>query len=86
MSWKYNYIEIPLYVENKHSLRRNKKSLVVQIIKNFPAIQETWVQFLSVEDPLEEDPGQSNPVFLPGESHGQRSLAATDHGDAKSWT
>ena len=52
MSWKY--IEIPLYVENKHSLRRNKKSLVVQIIKNFPAIQETWVQFLSVEDPLEE--------------------------------
>ena len=29
---------------------------------------------------------QSTPVFLPGEFHGQRSLAATVHGVAKSWT
>ena len=54
MSWKYNYIEIPVYVENIHSLRRNNKRLVDQTVKNLPAIQETWVQFLSVEDPLEE--------------------------------
>ena len=26
------------------------------------------------------------PVFLPGELHGQRSLAATVHGVTKSWT
>ena len=29
---------------------------------------------------------QPTPVFLPGESHGQRSLGATVHGAAKSWT
>ena len=35
-----------------------------------------WVQSLDQEDPLEEDiPQQSTPVSLPGESHGQRSLA-----------
>ena len=28
---------------------------MVQKIKNLPAIQETWVQFLSQEDPLEKE-------------------------------
>ena len=28
--------------------------LVVQMVKNLPAIQETWVQSLGREDPLEE--------------------------------
>ena len=40
---------------------------------------ETQVLSLGREDPLEEDIGvywrESTPVFLPGESHGQRSLA-----------
>ena len=36
-------------------------------------MQETWVQPLSGEDPLEEEMA-TTPVFLPGESHGQRSL------------
>ena len=32
-------------------------------------------QYLDREDPLEEDTEiQSNPIFLPGESHAQRSL------------
>ena len=39
-----------------------------------PATQETWVWSLSQEDPLEEE-WQSTPVFLPGKSHGQKSLA-----------
>ena len=29
-------------------------SLVLQTVKNPPATQETWVQFLGWEDPLEE--------------------------------
>ena len=29
-------------------------SLVAQMVKNLPAIQETWVRSLSQEDPLEE--------------------------------
>ena len=32
-----------------------RASLVVQMVKNLPAMQETWVQSLSQEDPLEKD-------------------------------
>ena len=32
----------------------NGTSLVAQLVKNLPAILETWVQFLGWEDPLEE--------------------------------
>ena len=46
--------------------------LVAQTIKNLPAMQETWVQSLSWEYPLEKRM-QSTPAFLPGKSHGQRS-------------
>ena len=47
-----------------------------QWLKNLPMMQETqemWVCSLVGEDPLEEDM-QPTPVFLPGESHGQRNL------------
>ena len=43
------------------------------MVINLPAMQETQVHSLDGEDPLEEE-WQSTPVFLPGESHGQRSL------------
>ena len=48
-------------------------SLVAQMVKNLPAMQETWTLSLGWEDPLEER-WQPTPVFLPGISHGQRSL------------
>ena len=44
------------------------------LIKNLPAMQETQVQSLGREDPLEKGMA-TNPVFLPEEFHGQRSLA-----------
>ena len=47
-------------------------SLVAQTVENLPAMAEIWVRSLLGEDPLEE--GMATPVFLPGESHGQRSL------------
>ena len=31
------------------------KSLVVQMVKNLPSMQETWVQSLGWEDPLEKE-------------------------------
>ena len=46
-------------------------SLVAQMIKNLPAIQESRVQSLGREDPLEN--GMATPIFMSGESHGQRS-------------
>ena len=42
-------------------------SLVAKMIKNPPAMKETWVPFLGWEDPLEEGMATSL-VFLPGES------------------
>ena len=42
-------------------------SLVAQRVKNSPAMQETWIQFLGWEDALEEG-WQHTPVFLPRES------------------
>ena len=61
--------------------------LMAQMVKNLPAIQETWVRslgsiFLRIRKILwrrEWQPsifgvGNPTPVFLPGEFHGQRSL------------
>ena len=37
------------------STRQNKEaSMVTQLVKNQPAMQETWVRSLGWEDPLEE--------------------------------
>ena len=49
------------------------------MVKNPPAMRETWVQSLGREDPLEEGTA-THSSFLPGESHGQRSL-----GDYSPW-
>ena len=43
------------------------------MVKNSPAVQESRVQSLSEKDPLEKE--MATPVFLPGVSRGQRSLA-----------
>ena len=43
------------------------------VIKNRPALQETSVQSLGREDPLEKGM-VTTLVLLPGEFHGQRSL------------
>ena len=43
------------------------------MVKNLTAVQETWVQSLDQEDPLEMGM-QPTPVFLPEEFHGQRRL------------
>ena len=42
-------------------------------VKNLPAVQETQVQSLGWEDPWRRE-WQPTPIFLPGESLGQRSL------------
>ena len=48
-------------------------SLVAERVRNLPAMQETSVRSLHQEDFLEKRK-LPTPVFLPGESHGQRSL------------
>ena len=60
-------------------------SLVAQMVKNPPAMQETWVQSLGWEHPWRRK-WLPTPVFLPGESHGQRSLVGHSPGVTKSQT
>ena len=55
-------------------MNRRRASLVAQMVKNLLAVQEAWVQSLGQEDPWRRE-WEPTPVFLPGESHGQRSLA-----------
>ena len=51
-----------------YPLQYSWASLVAQLVKNPPAMQETWVRSLGWEDPLEK--GKATPVFWPGEFHG----------------
>ena len=57
--------------EYKESALHNcvRASLVAQTLKNLPAMQETQVQPLGWEDPLEKREAPI-PVFWPGEFHG----------------
>ena len=49
-------------------LEHEPHSLVAQMVKNLPVIQETWGQSLKKKE------WQPTPAFLPGELHEQRSL------------
>ena len=48
-------------------------SFVVQLVKNLPAMRETWAQPLGWEDPLEEGLATHSSI-LPGKFHAQGSL------------
>ena len=47
---------------------------MLQTVKNLPAVQETWFDCWVVKIPWRRE-WLPTPVFLPGKSHGQRSLA-----------
>ena len=51
-----------------YPLQYSWASLVAQLVKNLPAIQETWVQSLVWEDPLEKEKAIHSSI-LPGEFH-----------------
>ena len=43
-----------LIIEKRSQLTGDRASLAAQLVKNLPAMQETLVQFLGWEDPLEK--------------------------------
>ena len=51
----------------------NWASLEAQTVKNLPEMWETQTRSLDQDDPWRRK-WPPTPVFLPGESHGQRSL------------
>ena len=52
-----------------YPLQYSWASLVAQLVKNLPAMWETWVRSLGWEDPLERE-RLPTPVFWLGEFHG----------------
>ena len=59
-----------ILLSNLFPFSQSCASLVAQTVKNLPAMQMTWVGRIPWRRAQ-----QPTPVFLPGESHGQRSLA-----------
>ena len=61
-------------------------SLVPQIIKNTPTMQENWVRFLGWEDPLEEGMATHSSILAWRIPMDSGAWQAAVHGVAKSWT
>ena len=59
-------------------------SPVAQMVNSLPAMQETQVQSLGWENPLEKEMVTDTSI-LPGKPHGQRSLADPSPWTSKSW-
>ena len=85
-----NVLSLPIHPENKEKLFKYQHkvratSLVTQLVKNLPAMQETWVQPLGCEDPLEKEMATHSRI-LAGKSHAQRSLVGHSTWGHKSQT
>ena len=64
-----------------------RASLVIQMVKNLPEIQETWIQSLGWEDLLEEGTATHSIKYSCLEDAMDRGAwQATVHGVTKSWT
>ena len=46
------------------SLKSCRASLVAQTVKNLPAMQETWVEFLGQEDPPKEEMATHSSILV----------------------
>ena len=56
-------------------------SLIAQLVKNLPAMRETWVRSLGWEDPLEKGKATLSSILA-----WENSRDCIVHGVAKSWT
>ena len=50
----YIFYEIFITCVNLYNPHHKRASLIAQLVKNLPAMQETWVRSLGWEDPLEK--------------------------------
>ena len=69
------------------SLKTTKtSSLVAQMVKNPPAMRETWVPSLGWEDPLEEGLATYSRILVWRIPVDREAWWITVHGVSKSWT
>ena len=61
-------------------------SMVLQMVKNLPAMWETWIRSLGWEDPLEEGMAAHSSILAWRIPMGRGALQATVHGVTKSQT
>ena len=59
---------------------------MAQTLKNLPAMRETWVQFLSRDDPLEKEMAAPCSILAWRIPWTKEPGGATVYGVAKSWT
>ena len=59
---------------------------MAQLVKNLPAMQETWVQPLGWEDPLEKGMATQSSILAWRIPMDRGAQQATVHGITKSWT
>ena len=69
-----------------YPLQYSWASLVAQMVKNLPAMQETWVQSLGWEDPLEEGMATHSSILAWRIPMDRGAWCATVHGVTKSQT
>ena len=72
--------------QNVYSTRIIEASLVAQMVKNLPAMQETWVQSLGQEDLLEEGMAAHSSILAWRILWTERSLVGPSPWVAKSQT
>ena len=63
----------------------NRDSLIAQLVKNLPVMQETWIQFLGREDPLEKETATHFGILI-WEILWTEDLAGYSPWGCKSWT
>ena len=61
-------------------------SLVAQMVKNLPAMRETWFQSLDWEDPLEKGMATHSSILAGRIPMDRGAWRAAVHGVTKSWT
>ena len=74
------------WAQNRTRMRNLLRvSLVAQLVKNLPTMQEIQVQSLGGEDPLEKEMATHSSIFA-WKNQWTEDPWATVHGVAKSWT
>ena len=84
--WFDSWVGKILWRRDSYTLQYSWASLVAQMIKNLPAMRETWVQSLGWEDPREEGVATHSSILVWRISMDRGVWQITVHGVAKSRT